>query len=181
MTIALTRGRLAAVTMLLATLILDGNAEAITKTAYRYSTPITGYLSIPVAAFVSESSADAYAENAIVIQPAQIGTLCMDAPLNLPQGARMTAIAIWYINSGGTMQAQVIRQTLANGHGVQLAFAALADTAAAREQANVTIARTAQLIDNQRFNYELNICTQGTTANKIYGAQVTYTYTTAGD
>jgi hypothetical protein len=180
MTITLTRGQLIAATALLATVFLGGTAEAITDTVFKYSTVQTGYLTVPAAAFVSESSADQFAQNGVTIQPATTNTLCMDAPVNLPEGAKMTTIGVWYATNGGLMQVQMFRQNLSTGTNVTLARRVLADTAGSRAQANLAVTGAGQIIKNEAFSYDLNFCTQGATANKFYSARIRYTYSTAG-
>jgi hypothetical protein len=180
MTITMTRGHLIAATALLATVFLGGTAEAITDTVFKYSTVQTGYLTIPVSAFVPESSADQFGQNGVSIQPVTTGLLCMDAPVNLPEGAKVTTIGVWYATNGGDMQVQMFRQNLATGTNVTLARRVLADTAGSRAQANLAVTGTGQIIKNEAFSYDLNFCTQGATANKFYSARIRYTYSTAG-
>ena len=73
-----------------ATLVLSGTALAVTDTSFTYSTVQTGYLMVGSADLVPESDVSA---NDYVIGPGyaySIAGACFNAPIQLPQGARMT-------------------------------------------------------------------------------------------
>jgi hypothetical protein len=183
MTLKNTTGRVAAAaaSALVAAAIFAGSAGAVTDTVFRYSTAKTGYLAISVAAFVPISSTTQFISNGISIQMPTVGQTCLQAPVNLPQGAVMKNVAVAYTNSGATFQIEMIRQEFATGANELLVLKAFPDTGTSRKTAMAAIPAAKQTINNLKYNYNINFCSAGSTQNRMFGARITYTYATAGD
>ena len=91
-----------AVAAFLAPLLAGGAATATTDTVFRYSSPKTGYLQIPAAAFVVTDSDKGYDNTGIVLNSADNIHTCFTAPVNLPDRAKMTGLTVWYSQVIGT-------------------------------------------------------------------------------
>jgi hypothetical protein len=184
MTLKNTTGRVAAAaaTALGAAAIFAGSAGAVTDNVFRYSTAKTGYLGISVAAFVPMSSTTQFINNGVGIQATTTNQTCLQAPVNLPQGAVMKNVAVAYTaNGSGTFQIEMIRQEFGTGANELLVLKALPDTGSSRKTAMAAIPAAKQTINNLKYNYNMNFCTQVSTQNRMWGARITYTYATAGD
>ena len=184
MTLKKTPGRVAAAAAaaLAVAAICAGSAGAVTDNVFRYSTAKTGYLGISVAAFVPMQSATQYINNGVSIQPTTTGATCLQAPVNLPQGAAMKNVAVAYTANGtGTFQIEMIRQEFATGANELLVLKALPDTGGSRKIAMAAIPAAKQTVNNLRYNYNVNFCSQVTTQNRMWGARIAFTYATAGD
>jgi hypothetical protein len=76
-------------------LFAGGAAHAVTDTIFRYSTPKTGFVTIQSIAFNPDASGTAF-HSAIQLTLDVAGAACFLAPVNMPQGAKMSALQIWY-------------------------------------------------------------------------------------
>lgn len=162
----------------IAALFLGGAAYAITDTAFNYSTPKTGYLAIPTAAFVARYNSDVYSNFGYVLTTSS-STHCFSAPVNLPQGAKMTALAIWYAkNDSDAVAVTLSRQKLSDGTLDTISTLVPVNTSGVRKPANVNIT-TLQGVDNLHYSYFIEACVSKT--EQFYSARIAYTYTDAGD
>jgi hypothetical protein len=181
------RTALAAVGGLLAFLSLSGVALAATDNVYRYSTLKTGYLTLLPAAFTPADTTKDYVNNGIAIRPLTAGQQhCWSAPVNLPQGAKMTALALYYqLENGDSALVQFYRKRLSDGVGSLPVNQALALTGGAYRGANFPITdASVQTVNNGQYGYSLFVCfteNGAGTSSIFHGARVTYTYTHAGD
>src|SRR4051794_25879480 len=83
------------------TAALIGTAQAITDTTFTYSTPRTGFLGINPTALASLDSSNAYSNT--VVQLTTTGSpSCFGTGINLPQGAKVVTIVVWYKSGAGT-------------------------------------------------------------------------------
>ena len=162
-----------------------GAANAITDTSFRYSAPKTGYLTITAAAFTPGLLASAYINNGAVLSPSTTNLTCWFAPVNLPHGATMSQLALWYISeSPDLVIIQLIRRTLANGAEGQIVSESAPASGGLYRRASYPITGAMQTVDNARHGYYIRMCLEydGTGNNPQYhGARITYTYTSAGD
>jgi hypothetical protein len=180
MTITLTRGRLAAITVLLATVLLGGIAHAITSAVFRYSSAQTGYLSLNPMAFAPDSSNTA--AQYIISNDNINGGGCVVTGINLPDSAQLKGITIWGESSvGSKVSAQLWRVNVATGAALLVSEVTVLDTSGDRSaSANEAIpAGNRAIINNRLFGYGLHVCVPGNSV--FHSARITYTYTSAGD
>jgi hypothetical protein len=166
---------------LIAVWFLAGAAHAITDTVFRYSTPKNGTAMYGAAAFGPQNAPSTY-HNGLVLQ--NIGSVvCYWAPVNnLPQGAKLTALVMFYVNdqtapwstelsrirlAAPASSESVAQLTPPNSHG---------DFRSAR--LDITDP-SMQIVDNLRYVYVMSRCVGST--EYFYSARLDYTYTTAGD
>jgi hypothetical protein len=161
-------------------LALGGVAYAINGPVFRYTTVQTGYLTIPAAALVPGDSTVGYVNDGTTL--VTTGNGCFIAPVNLPQGAKITQLEIWYGKQGSTAASlQLKRVSLATGFGVDT-IAALngADTGGQPKSAAVNIGASAlQFVINARDAYSFVDCVSD--QETFLSARIKYTYRTAGD
>jgi hypothetical protein len=174
-----------AIVGLLAVLSLSSGAMAITDSVFRYSTLKTGYLVLLPAAFTAGDPAKDYVSNGGAIRPVTAGQHCWSAPVNLPQGAKMTALALQYqLEAGDTAFVQFIRQKLSDGGQTVLVSEALSLSAVYRSASFPITDASLQTVSNGAYGYYVFVCfTENGAGNAsvFRGSRVTYTYTHAGD
>ena len=162
-----------------------GAANAITDTNFRYSAPKTGYLTITAAAFTPGLLTSAYVNNGAVLSPSTTNQTCWYAPVNLPHGATMSRLHLWYASeSPDLVIIQLIRRTFANGAEGQIVSESAPASGGLYRVAGYPITGAMQTVDNARHGYYVRMCLQydGTGETpKYHGARITYTYTSAGD
>jgi hypothetical protein len=160
-------------------LMLSGGAHAIVNGAFRYSTPQTGYLTIPAASFVPASNSTVYSNDGSSI--VSTGPQCFRAAVNLPQDAKITQLAMWYSkNDDDPAQLSLDRVTPAEFNTTGIAGLSLVNTGGAGKSAAVNITNTSlQTVNNIRYMYIVNNCISD--QEFFAGARIKYTYTTAGD
>jgi hypothetical protein len=162
-----------------------GAANAITDTSFRYSAPKTGYLTITAAAFTPGNVASAYINNGAVLTPSTTNLTCWYAPVNLPHGATMSQLALWYISeSPDLVIIELTRRTLADGAEGSIVGDAAPASGGLYRRASYPITGAMQTVDNARYGYYVRLCLQydGTgTTPQYHGSRITYTYTSAGD
>ena len=99
-------------TAVLVALLLSGAANAITDTVFRYSTPQTGYLALPANVFTPLDDSTAYSvTNRSQLRLDTDDFACFVTPVNLPQGADMTNLTVWYQNQSATLAVSLLRNT----------------------------------------------------------------------
>lgn len=166
-----------------AVLFIGGTAHAITDKIFAYSAPKTGYYGLDPARFVPNTDADQYSINAGVSGSylyATNGTPCLSTGVNLPQGAKVTAIAAWYSAANNAAVGVGLFRNSLTGTGD---YAALLSSSNASQNRKVMSKSISNLtIDNKTHTYSVFVCfnTAGA-ANVFYGARLTYTYDSAGD
>jgi hypothetical protein len=177
------RVALAATGGLLAALTLSGAAQAITDTVFRYSTPKNGYFTIHVMAMTPDSNASANDYLIDVGGTLSTGTanLCFVTGVNLPHGATMTRLAVWYTSNGSSIAVvNLVRETLANGTTNVITIPDTGDGSGTRTLSNTVIPNNALAkVNNAQYAYGFGICLGNGTV--FHGARITYTYNTAGD
>jgi hypothetical protein len=165
-----------------AALFLAGAAHAITDTVFQYSTPKTGYLSIPAAAFGVQTDSTPFFNEGGYARSNSPNYVVFVAPVNLPNGTSMERVTFFYgPKSGNTIFVNVLRQKWSDGSTESLAFKTFNNTSGLRTAANVPISDAAKApINNGQYNYYITI-NISTTEDFIFGSRITYTYTNAGD
>jgi hypothetical protein len=164
-----------------AALFLAGAAHAITDTVFRYSTPKTGTAMYPAAAFGPQNAPATY-HNGLVLQ--NIGSaVCYWAPVNnLPQGAKLTALVMFYVNEQtAPWSTELTRIRMA----APASSESIAQLTPPNSNGDFRSARlditdpSMQIVDNQRYVYVMSRCVGST--EYFYSARLDYTYTNAGD
>lgn len=164
---------------------LGGGAQAVTDTIFKYTSPKTGYLSLGPGAF----SLDGYNNDNTKLtsiggifgsDPMNMMGSCGLAGVNLPQGAKVTAINFWATSTSGTGPSlSFYRVAVATGAQQTIGDKTLKSMNGNRLQVNMALEPTQTTIDNQTYFYHLLACANG--ASSVKGARITYTYDNAGD
>ncbi len=170
----------------LAAVSLSGTAQAITDTIFQYSSPKTAYFGIPAAAFTPNSLFDDYVNTGKSIQAYSSNVTCFSAPVNLPDGALMSKLVVWYssLAGWGSFSVGLVRNKLSDGSDEAILSKQPVTTNDVYQQASFTITGASlRTIDNARYVYRMDMCVSGasTIDPKFYSARITYTYTNAGD
>lgn len=168
---------------LLAALALSGAAQAITDNVFRYTTPKTGHFSIHVMAMAPDGniSANDYITDWGGTLSTGMANHCYITGVNLPHGATMTRLTVWYTSNGSSDPiVNLIRETLANGTTNVITIPNTFDDSGTRTQSNTVIPNnTLAKVNNAQYAYGFGICLGNGTV--FHGARITYTYNTAGD
>lgn len=163
----------------------SGTAHAITDAVFRYSTVQTGNLAIPSTAFGPLGSDNQYVydsgRSALRLQTTDFA--CYAAPVNLPRGANMTTINVWYTNLGGTASVKLLKRINSSVAPEELADRPLTQTADINSvfQVAKSITAAGAVIDNIRNSYWVQFCGQNSQNILLYSVRITYTYGNAGD
>jgi hypothetical protein len=163
-------------------LFLSGVAWGINSTVFHYSTPQTASYTIPAAALAPRDSSTNYFHGFGYLRVGSIGALtdCFQGPVNLPQGAKITKLAIWYrAGAVGRVTVDLRRYRFNNGEVGDIAEITSTDATQTRVSKAVSVSGPLATINNDAFNYDFSICLG--TNDTFEGARLTYTYTTAGD
>jgi hypothetical protein len=166
---------------LVAALFASGTAQAITDTIFKYSTAQTGYLVIPAGAFTPQRSGISYINTGDLLSPSSTDQVCFTGPVNLPNGAKMTTLTVWYQRGAfDEFPFVLLRAKLADGAVETIINTVLANTNGVRKGVNLPIA-TLQTVDNLHYAYLIRMCLENSLVPTFYSARFTYTYTNAGD
>jgi hypothetical protein len=167
---------------LLVALSLSGVAQAVTDTIFQYTAAKTGYFAIHPMAMVPDG-ADSASTYHVGWNGAGLHTTgggCFSTSVNLPNGATMTALDIWYSSgTGGNPQMVILRYKVADGTSDFVADRFFKDDSATRKGGTAPINVAFAVADNAHYTYGFGTCL--TANDSFYGARITYTYTNAGD
>ena len=166
---------------LVAVLALGGTVAALTASDFTYQTTKTGYLSIhPMALSADRDNAD-YIVSFIPGSLTTSTNACFSTGVNLPQGSRITQLAVWYSSpTEGDTSVFLQRITLATGFLSPLLVSEdIPIGSTGRKLAIFPIAGGSSLVSNIGFAYGFGVC-PGTDGD-FHGARIAYTYTSAGD
>jgi hypothetical protein len=107
--------------------------------------------------------------------------LCFNTGVNLPNGATMTRLSVWYTSGASSNPfVQLVRHTLADGTSNVSAFQTIIDDSGTRKQRNLTIANNSLAkVKSGPYTYGFGVCLGSDTV--FHGARITYTYNHAGD
>jgi len=162
--------------------VIGGTAVAITSPDFTYSTTKTGYYSIHPMALASADNVAQYTNiyTTSSLFAVNVG-VCHSTGVNLPQGSRITQLAVWYQSPAGSDPTVYLqRTTLADGNTSSLLTSgSIADDSNTRKLAVLPLVGGASVVSNTGFAYGFGIClgSNGT----FRGARIAYTYTSAGD
>jgi hypothetical protein len=167
---------------LVTAIFVGGAAQAITDTVFHYSTPKRGYLQLDPAGFTPLTDEGTGAYRIFYVYDAFIQTtvagMCFGKSIELPQGAKLTALGVWYQKG---VRISLYRHYAAAGAA---SSTPIADRTFASAQADVragTVPITGPTtINNQNYSYAAIVCLPQTD-NLFFGGRVSYTYTSAGD
>jgi hypothetical protein len=155
-------------------------ASAYTDTIYKYTTPKTGFLHLPAAAFAPSGPNNAFNNNGIEIINGVNGTACFLAPVNLPNGATIGSVAAWYNHAAASnFGLEFIRYKVIDGTLTDLLNKVLPTTGGSRKQAGYNIT-PAEVVNNNAYAYVMVLCMNAAT-DSFYGMRIKYTYSNAGD
>jgi hypothetical protein len=166
-----------------AALLLSGAAQAITDTVFKYSTPKNGNFTIDRMA-MTPADENAAANFSIETGNGQglraTGPQCFNAAVNLPQGATIVRMTVWYSSvAEGDPDFFVLRQRLTDGQTDTVITSTGADDSGQRKTLNADANATFATVDNVRYSYGFGACLAQ--LDKFYAARILYTYTNAGD
>ncbi len=107
---------------------------------------------------------------------------CFGTGVNLPEGAKMTTLAVWYQSDdvGADPEFSIERQRHSDGTLETVAHVVGQDDSQTRKLATVTVASTVATVDNQRYSYAFRVCPIAI-QNVFRSARIRYTYSDAGD
>lgn len=166
----------------LSALFLGGAAYAITDTAFTYSTPRNGYFTIDRMAMTPPND-DATFSIETGSGEGLAGTnttRCFNAAVNLPQGATIVRIHVWYSSSGESdPEFLVLRQTLTDGQTDIVANIQTADNSGDRKVATANADAAFAAVSNTDYSYGFAACIGQLDA--FYAARILYKYSNAGD
>jgi hypothetical protein len=175
----------AAAVTALAGVSLGPSAQAVTDTEFRYSTNQRGYLMIPAAALVPSSNTSQYSRGGgFKITTTAVAQVCFLAPVNLPNGARLTALRTWYVRptNPDVFFALLYRVGVPGGLTLEIVAGEQSTQLPVRATYGVgvtTINDGLEIIDNQRYAYYLQSCIAND--SEIYTTRVDYVYRNAGE
>src|SRR5690349_12412799 len=120
--LTLSRSAVIAAAAVLAGLASAGIAHAISSNIFQYTTTQTAYLSLNPMAFSPKGKSDAahFQINSSfwIAKDASAISVCMLAPVNLPEGARITSLKAWAsADADQAIQLRLSRINLAVGGG----------------------------------------------------------------
>lgn len=160
--------------------LMSGTAHAVTDTVFRYATPKTGALTLLAAAFTPAQHTSTWSNVGWSLSGAG-GSTCFYAAVNLPQGAKITNLAVWYAkNDSSGSYLFLTREQLSTGNTALVGSVLATDSGNVRggKQAAITNAAV-NTVNNLAYGYYLEKCVSSTEV--FYGSRITYTYQTAGD
>ena len=160
-------------------LVLSGVAYAISSTAFTYSTPKTGYLMIPAAAFTPESDTVTFTNTGGTLRSAD-GVACFNAPVNLPHAASITGLAMWYRkNDDNLALLRIIRAEPSKNIEMIAAQLDPANSGGNYTSTSVEVDPSEPNVSNVRHMYFLVNCLSA--SETFLSARIKYTYSSAGD
>jgi len=171
-----------AVAAVVATTAAIGAAQAITDTAFNYSSPTVGFFSINPAALSSEDSFMDYSKDASRLSRDGGNAACFGAGVNLPHGAKVTTLSVLYDSSDVGLDPEffIQRQRHSNGVLETVAHSIGHDDTGLRRAVTITVAANVAAVDNVNYSYAFRAC-PGVPSNTFRSARIRYTYSNAGD
>jgi hypothetical protein len=160
-----------------AMLFLSGAAHAITDTIFRYSAPRTGYYSMQGQVFLPRDSTAASGYASSLGSGLTVTAVAFfSTPVHLPQGAKLTALALWYKTKTSIA---LLRQKLSDSSIDIIGSKTVADGSGKLRPANIDLTSAAIAIDNVHYSYSVQVGADPTGA--FYNARLAYTVDNAGD
>jgi hypothetical protein len=166
-------------------LVLRGVASAVTSDVFKYSTPQTGFFTLHPAAFAPNADVAVHYSNQWPrpnLIPTSDGDIaCLNAGINLPQGAIIRDITVWMTSNTGKSGFTVFRTNLGDGGHANLVEKTDTDTSGMRMAVPLPVPPNA--VDNSVYAYGIGICLvmAFNKSDVFHGARITYTYRSADD
>jgi hypothetical protein len=166
-------------------LFMSGAAQAITENIFRYSRPQTGSYSIHPAS-LSPQHLDQPLNFFIGDELVTNNIRCFQTGVNLPDGATLTNLQVWYKASTttqfGPMDFRLFRTALGSGAGRLIGFKKAVIISGDRATESIALSGADAIVHNRQFMYGFSVCMYVVNPDAAFGgARLTYTYTTAGD
>jgi hypothetical protein len=151
---------------------------------FTYDTPQTGYYSIHPMSFAPDGGTGSGGFfnrwKAGVLEPDQNVQQCLNAGVNLPDGAVVKEVQVWFSSNGvHELYTTLMRTELGTGSGRSIGGGVFRDSSGNRVTRTSTVGDAVATIDNAKYQYGFGVCIQGTTT--FQGARIKYTYRSAGD
>ena len=158
-----------------------GTAEAITDTAFIYSTAKTSWVSINPSDLAPDQNGVSYHITPAELFVTATTTSCFEGGVHLPQGATITQVAVWFRSSvGSDISVALDRMSLVDGILATVAVASPHDDSNFRKQINIVPQAANAVVNNGLYRYSFVVC-PNSIANAFYGARIAYTFKSAGD
>jgi hypothetical protein len=160
------------------------SAVAVVSNAFTYSPVQYGYYPISALGMSPDSndSADAYFTSYNDGTIISNGATCFNTGLNLPNGAVVRRLVVWYSSDGGAGEepnVRLRRYALSDGsHQDIVPTTDLTDNSDARVAIAFNVSSNA-IINNATHAYGLGVCLDD--GGRFFEARVDYTFTSAGD
>ncbi len=164
----------------LAVLFISGAAVAVTDTNFTYTTAKTGYYGIDAGAMAPAEGVLTYTNTPEMGLMTSGGLGCFTTAVNLPQGATIKGLAIYYSSTDEEdVTIQLFRQQFSDGTISNIASKAFTDFGAVRKAGTAPITAANAVVNNQNYSYVFRACVDP--GGGFYSARINYTYTNAGD
>jgi hypothetical protein len=169
-----------AVTGFIAVLALTGTVAAVTSGDFTYSSTTTGQFSIHPMAMAPDSYIAKYSDEYADAKLSNIGDNCYSTGVNLPQGAKIIRLTVWYqspATPNSNPHLYLRRVNLADGSSTALVSELfIVDDTDTRKSATLSIVGGSSVVNNTNFAYGFGICPGE--GSGFFGARIAYTYTT---
>jgi hypothetical protein len=175
----------AAAATLITGVLLSPAARAVTDSVFQYSTTQRGYFMIPAAALVPSNNTSQYGlQGGFKIITDSAAQVCFHAPINVPNGARLTALRTWYLRPTNTDVFFVGLRRITGPGALNIEYVAGDQNTQLPVRGNYGLGSTdiidgMEIVDNQRYAYFLQYCIAND--SEIYTTRIDYTYRNAGD
>jgi hypothetical protein len=155
-------------------------AQAATDTIYKYKAPKTGNFQISPLAMAPDTDGYDYYVSFPTKLRVNTGNGCFSTGVNLPQGAIITTLVVYYSSSAkDNYYVRLFRAKAGDGSFDLLADPLLSDDTGNRKTEQKPVDPVLGTVNNNQWNYSIGICLDA--GNEFYGARVVYTYDNAGD
>jgi len=152
-------------------------AAAITDTKFTYSTEQTGFLTISPMDFAPDGSTSASKPwFSAWFGMSLTGDGCFQTGVNLPQGAKITEIRVWYKKK---ISFQFLSTKLVDGATTTIVSKSAPGDGTTERRSVGAAPASETIIDNRSRMYGLGICLAP--EEVFQGARIIYKYTSAGD
>jgi len=160
-----------------------GAANAATDSIFKYTNPKTGYYGIDNTAMSpdGDNSLAYFNEFDVALAPRLGKSACFSTGINLPHGAIITQLKVFYQGGAGADKPFVTLQRKPYTTGINNSVAEQdLPQSATRTATNLLLDASFTTVNNAAFSYGFGICLRN--ENDIfYAARITYTYQHAGD
>jgi hypothetical protein len=162
------------------TAALIGTAQAITDTAFTYSTPKSGSYSISPSALQPDDSGAVYSHNGGgTLTYTSGGSGCFVTGVNLPQGARVVSVNFWYASGNGNEPAFAFFRSSFTANVFEGAQYPGSSDSGLRVQGGGVVPSGMATVNNPSYSYIVRWCAISPD-NQFFGARINYTYSNAG-